>query len=79
MATQNEKMQRYRNLDGSSGVVAYATGPDFVRIRFRNQDKVYTYSHDSAGQEHVENLKLLAAAGRGLSTYISRHVHDLYE
>ena len=28
---------------------------------------------------HVERMKVLAAAGRGLSTYINKHVHDLYD
>lgn len=64
-------MKPYRNLSGKSGVVAYRIGPDFVDVEFKGGAR-YRYSHRSAGQEQVEAMKLLAAAGRGLSTFISR-------
>jgi hypothetical protein len=62
----------YRNLSGKSGVVAYAIGKDYVDVKFRGRDEVYRYSERSAGQAAVEEMKLCAAAGRGLSTFISR-------
>ncbi len=71
-------MKRYRNLSGKSGVVAYALAEDAIRVRFAGSDRVYEYSHASAGRAHVAEMKRLAAAGRGLSTYISRHVADRY-
>ena len=40
---------------------------------------VYTYSHASAGKQHVEKMKRLASEGQGLSGYISKHVKDRYE
>ena len=64
-------MKRYRNLSGVSGVVAYGTGPDFIDVEFRGGAR-YRYSHRSAGQDKVEAMKLLAAAGRGLSTFIAK-------
>jgi len=72
-------MKRYLNLSGDSGVVAYELRPNAVKVKFRGSDRVYVYSHASAGATHVARMKRLAEAGRGLSTYISRHVHDRYE
>lgn len=72
-------MKRYLNLSGDSGVAAYALLPDAVKVKFRDSDRVYVYSHASAGAVRVARMKRLAQAGKGLSTYISRHVHDRYE
>jgi len=72
-------MQRYANLSGDSGVAAYGIAPDAILVRFRDGDRVYRYSHRSAGREAVEEMKRLARAGHGLSTFISRHAWDLYE
>lgn len=65
-------MERYRNLSGNSGVVAYTIGSDFIQVRFRSGDD-YRYSDASAGKPSVDQMKALARAGRGLSTFISRH------
>ncbi len=70
-------MQRYRNLDGDSGVVAYAIKDSAVAVQFRSGE-VYEYSYASAGRGNVERMKQLARAGRGLSSFISQHVHDRY-
>jgi hypothetical protein len=71
-------MKRYGNLSGESGVVAYAIAPTSIRVKFAGSDRVYVYSHASAGKAHVETMKRLAQAGRGLSTYISQHVANDY-
>ncbi len=72
-------MKRYLNLSGESGVVAYELRPDAIKVKFRGSDRVYVYSNVSAGAAHVTRMKRLAEAGKGLSTYISQHVHDRYE
>jgi hypothetical protein len=71
-------MKRYRNVAGDSGVVAYAITPTSIRVKFLGSDRIYEYSHKSAGKAHVERMKRLAETGRGLSTYISQHVADDY-
>lgn len=71
-------MKRYRNLDGHSGVVAYDIGPDAIAVRFAGGD-VYDYTYRATGRARVETMKALAGAGRGLATFISRHVRDAYE
>jgi hypothetical protein len=65
-------MEPYGNRQGDSGIVAYEAGADFIRVQFRSGE-VYLYTHRSAGLENVERMKWLAAAGRGLSTFISQH------
>lgn len=70
-------MKPYKNLSGDSGVVAYDIGEEHIDVQFRHGE-AYRYDYPSAGAEHIENMKLLARAGRGLSTYISRYVKDRY-
>ncbi|MDQ1817165.1 hypothetical protein RBA41_28055 [Massilia sp. CCM 9210] len=70
-------MTPYANLSGDSGVQAYRIGARQIAVQFAG-GAVYVYTHASAGREHVEQMKLLAQAGQGLATYISRHVHDAY-
>lgn len=71
-------MEPYGNLSGNSGVTAYSEGETYVEVQFRG-GRVYTYSYARAGMAHVERMKLLARAGKGLSTYVSQHVRDLYD
>lgn len=71
-------MQPYGDVGGDSGIVAYESGPDFIRVEF-GDGGVYVYTHRSAGTHHLERMKVLAAAGRGLNTYLNKHVHKKYE
>jgi hypothetical protein len=70
-------MERYQHLDGDSGVAFYECGPDFIRVQFRN-GATYVYDHVRPGTNHVEHMKELARAGKGLSTYISQFVRASY-
>jgi hypothetical protein len=72
-------MTRYRNLSGDSGVESYRIRDDAIDVRFRENAQVYTYSWKRPGRDHVEAMKRLAKAGRGLSSYISRYVRDEFE
>jgi hypothetical protein len=65
-------MQRYLDLSGTSGIESYEIGPDFIEIRFHHRPP-YVYSYQSAGRANVEHMKVLAKAGRGLSTFISQN------
>lgn len=72
-------MQRYLNLSGKSGVTHYEIGADYILVKFRGDEPPYRYSYARAGKKHVERMKALAVAGRGLGTYISQNVHELYD
>lgn len=70
-------MQRYKNLHGDSGVIAYEIGARDIKVKFRD-GAIYLYNYDSAGAENVEKMKALAKQGAGLSTFISTHVRERY-
>ncbi|MBT1687122.1 hypothetical protein KK078_11160 [Fulvivirgaceae bacterium PWU37] len=70
-------MDRYKNLQGNSGITSYSIERDSIIVAFKG-GHTYKYNHAITGKEHVQNMKTLAREGRGLSTYISRYVKDLY-
>jgi hypothetical protein len=70
-------MQRYGNQSRESGVVAYDIDAGQIIVQFRNGER-YLYTEDSAGAANIARMQELARAGRGLSTFISQHVHDRY-
>ena len=70
-------MERYKNIDGDSGVAAYEIGADFIRVQFRD-GSVYLYTYASAGPHNIEHMKKLAAAGDGLNAFINTNVRKSY-
>ena len=70
-------MKRYRNLSGNSGVVAYETGRDSITLQFLEGGR-YLYTATSAGAANIRQMKALAAAGVGLSTFVVRNVRERY-
>lgn len=70
-------IQPYLNLSGDSGVRGYAIGPQAIAVEFAD-GSVYLYSADSAGAEAIARMHELARGGRGLNTYINRHVRQAY-
>lgn len=71
-------MQRYKNLGGDSGVSAYEIGAESITVRF-STGTLYRYTYRSAGSASIEKMKLFAAAGEGLNSYIKRYVNNGYE
>lgn len=74
---RSPRMQRYADLRGSSGVVAFSSGPDFIDVEFRD-GKRYRYTHQVPGRVEVETMKQLAEQGKGLATFINRFVHERF-
>ena len=70
-------MQRYNNLSGQSGVLAYEIGKDSITIEFVGGER-YLYTARSAGAENIAKMQELARAGRGLSTFVSQHIRTRY-
>ena len=70
-------MERYKNLSGESGVVAYELLPSAIVVQFNNGWQ-YEYTERSAGAPAVATMHQLARAGRGLSGFISMNVRDAY-
>lgn len=72
-------MEKYRNLSGKSGVHSYEIGIEYIRVKFLDTSKVYTYSYRKAGSHHVEKMKYLASTGSGLNSYIDQYVKYKYD
>ena len=70
-------MNRYMNLSGSSGIVAYQANDDSILVQFSGRMK-YLYTNASAGVLNVAEMKRCARAGRGLGRYISARCRSLY-
>lgn len=62
----------YKALHGTSGVVHYATGEDFILIVFQQRREVYVYTDLVTGKNNVDEMKKLAGEGKGLSSFISK-------
>lgn len=71
-------MERYRNLGRDSGVAAYESGTDFIRVQF-NDGSIYRYTCSSAGAGNIEHMKQLAKTGQGLNAFINAYVRKAYE
>ncbi len=71
-------MQRYRDIDSDSGVVAYESGDDFIRVQFSDA-AVYLYTNSSAGSHHIQEMIRRAQGGDGLNAYINDHVKKRYQ
>jgi len=70
-------VERYRNLGGDSGIVAYEIGPDFIRVQF-SDGAGYLYTYASAGSHNIEHMKQLARRGQGLNSFINTTVRKAY-
>jgi hypothetical protein len=68
-------MRRYRGADNDTGVSAYALLEDAIEIQFKDGG-VYRYSAKRPGAELVAEMRRLAIAGKGLSTFINQHVRE---
>ena len=71
-------MERYQNLNGDSGVVAFELGEGSIRVKF-NSGWIYLYTNGSAGRMHINRMHQLAIDGVGLNSYISRYVKTSYQ
>lgn len=66
-------MQPYKHSENKeSGVVAFKIQENSILVQFRKGD-TYLYTYSSAGSAAIEQMKTLAEAGKGLSTYISKN------
>jgi hypothetical protein len=70
-------MQRYKDIDGDSGVHSYEYGEEHIVVQF-DSGHVYTYTYRSAGHHNIERMKVLADSGEGLNSFIMRRVKNRY-
>lgn len=60
-----------------SPILEYGTSQDSIVVMFRG-GATYTYTNESAGKENIEQMKVLAASGTGLLSFIRRYVKDKF-
>lgn len=70
-------MERYKNINGDSGVVAYEIFDHSIKVQFQDGG-IYVYSYALPGEHAVEAMKKLAVIGAGLATYINKNVRKTY-
>ncbi|RAP57857.1 hypothetical protein [Oleiagrimonas sp. MCCC 1A03011] len=70
-------MERYMNLGGDSGVIAYELGDDSITVQF-NDGSIYLYTSQSAGSGNLAEMQRLAQTGQGLNSFIRRIVRKGY-
>ena len=70
-------MERYKNLRGESGVVADEIDRDSIKVEFEDS-RLYLYTYTSTGITKIEQMTALASSGKGLATFIVRHVREAY-
>lgn len=70
-------MSRYANLSGTSSIRTFELTPDSITVAFSDGTH-YPYTVASAGRQNISNMHVLAQAGRGLNSFITKHVNKLY-
>lgn len=70
-------MQPYKNITDNAGVTAYEIGDDFIIVEFQD-GSIYLYNYKSTSKADIEQMKILAVTGHGLTTFINQHVREHY-
>ena len=70
-------MEKYRDIDGNSGISTYEVGDDFIIVCFA-KGGVYLYDYFTTGSYHVNNMIRLARMGNGLNGYINLNAKHTY-
>jgi len=72
-------MTQYRNLQGNSNIVSYETTEDSIHVVFSSGiQRNYLYNQLSPGKAAVDKMKVFAAQGYGLNSYISTVTKSSY-
>lgn len=70
-------MTPYRNISGNSNVASYEVTEDSIHVVFKSgTHRNYLYDAVRPGKATIEEMKRLAAQGRGLNSYISSVVKN---
>lgn len=71
-------MERYANRSGTSSIVGFEFGTEWIRVHFED-GSAYNYSYGRAGRSNVERMKSLALGGEGLNRFIHANVKHAYD
>ena len=68
----------YKSQNPNAGITSYEVLDDAIILEFRDGKFRYLYNATKPGPKHVDAMKTLALAGKGLTTYINQHVRENY-
>lgn len=68
----------YKSQNPDAGVSNFEILPDGVILEFTDGECRYLYNAEKPGLVHVNEMKRLALAGDGLTTYVNQQVGDNY-
>ena len=71
-------MKKYKGKSGNNGGTAYEILEKEIILEFKYQD-LYLYDYTKPGKKHVEQMKILAEDGKGLTKYVNQNVRDNYK
>lgn len=71
-------MERYSNRRGNSPITHFQIEDERIDVWFQG-GKSNSDSYRKAGRSHVEQMKVLATSGSGLSAYITQNVRFDYD
>ena len=71
-------MHPYGDHTRQHGAIAYEIGPESIEVEFTS-GWIYRFSYENPGALRVDRMKELAVSGRGLSTFISKHLKNRFE
>lgn len=69
-------MQPYKNSGNLSWISAFEIGDDYIKIQFID-GVIHLYTNGNAGIKHIQKMKELAIAGKGLNNYIDKYVREM--
>ena len=71
-------MKKYKGKSGNNGVTAYEILEKEIILEFKYKN-LYLYDYTKPGKKHVEQMKILAEDGKGLTKYVNQNVRDNYK
>ena len=72
------ELKKYKDLSGGSGVTGYKFVPHGIILQFKHKE-LYLYDESKPGRHHLEQMKILAKKGKGLTTYVNQNIRDNYK
>lgn len=75
---ESENMKRYEDRSGRGGITGCEIFSNGIILEFKYVDQ-YLYDYSKPGKEHVEQMKILAEQGEGLTTYVNQLIRSNYK
>jgi hypothetical protein len=74
----SDKKKDETHLKKYKGITSYKILEKGIILEFQYKD-LYLYNYEKPGKKHVEQMKILAESGKGLTTYVNQNVRENYK